>query len=67
MRVELQLDAASAAAAGLLLQHGLSGTVEVALEDVSPAVLLLRSMGQRLAPPLRPAAPAVASLAGTAP
>ncbi len=37
---------------GLALQHGLSGRVEVALEAVSPAVLLLRSMGQRLGAPV---------------
>ena len=34
-----------------LLQHGLSGSVEVALESVSPAVLLLRAAGQKLAGP----------------
>lgn len=31
---------------GADLQHGLTGTVEVAIESVAPVVLLLRSMGQ---------------------
>ncbi|MFM9914816.1 MAG: HlyD family secretion protein [Rhizobacter sp.] len=47
LRVELVLEP-DAGAHQPTLQHGLSGTVEVALEDVAPAVLLLRSMGQRL-------------------
>ena len=47
LRAELELDAAGVPP-GLGLQHGLSGTVEVALEEVSPAVLLLRSMGRQL-------------------
>ena len=47
VRVELAL-APQAAGAGPALQHGLGGTVEVALEDVAPAVLLLRSMGRSM-------------------
>lgn len=35
--------------AGVQLQHGLPGTMEVTLETVAPARLLLRSTGQRLA------------------
>lgn len=54
LRVELRLDGGPQAAA-LPLRHGLSGSVEVALEEVSPATLLLRTLGRRLAP----AAPAV--------
>ena len=30
------------------LQHGLTGTIEVEVERVSPAALLLRSLGKRL-------------------
>ena len=35
--------------AGVRAQHGLPGTMEVTLESVSPARLLLRAIGQRLA------------------
>lgn len=48
LRAELEIDA-NGVPPGLALQHGLSGTVEVALEEVSPAVLLLRSVGRPLA------------------
>jgi membrane fusion protein (multidrug efflux system) len=47
LRAELAIEPGSSLR-GLALQHGQSGRVEVALEAVSPAVLLLRSMGQRL-------------------
>lgn len=50
LRVELALDAATTPA--LALQHGLPGTVEVALETVSPALLLLRAAGRRWAAPV---------------
>ncbi|HEX3684245.1 MAG TPA: HlyD family efflux transporter periplasmic adaptor subunit [Bryobacteraceae bacterium] len=43
VRVELALD--SAARPAVPLQHGLPGSVEVAVERVSPAALLLRSAG----------------------
>jgi multidrug resistance efflux pump len=43
VRVELALD--SAAPSTVPLQHGLPGSVEVAVERVSPAALLLRSAG----------------------
>lgn len=46
LRVELALDATQTRT-GLPLQHGLSGQVDVALEAVSPAQLLLRSLGAR--------------------
>jgi membrane fusion protein (multidrug efflux system) len=34
---------------GVALQHGLPGTVEISIETVSPAVLVLRASGQALA------------------
>jgi membrane fusion protein (multidrug efflux system) len=46
LRVELSLDGPGEIAQQLL-QHGLSGSVEVTLEDVAPAVMLLRSVGRR--------------------
>ncbi|MBL8275783.1 MAG: HlyD family efflux transporter periplasmic adaptor subunit [Pelomonas sp.] len=46
LRVELALDGVQTRT-GLPLQHGLSGQVEIALEAVSPAQLLLRSLGAR--------------------
>ncbi|MFO1329934.1 MAG: HlyD family efflux transporter periplasmic adaptor subunit [Rubrivivax sp.] len=59
LRAELELDAAGVPP-GLAPQHGLSGTVEVALEEVSPALLLLRSLGRSMAPAL-PVSTAVAA------
>jgi multidrug resistance efflux pump len=49
VRVELALMDPDAFAAPL--EHGLPGSVEVAVEEVSPAELLLRSAGQWLSPP----------------
>jgi membrane fusion protein (multidrug efflux system) len=46
IRVELGL--ASEAPSAIPLQHGLPGTVEIAVERVSPATLVLRGMGKRL-------------------
>ena len=48
LRVEFA--AARNAARGMALRHGLTGTVEVNIETVSPAVLLLRTVGQGVAP-----------------
>ncbi len=48
VRVELDPEAGESA---VPLQHGLPGTVEIAVEEVSPATLLLRAAGQLLAPP----------------
>lgn len=47
VRVEL---APHGEGAGLLKQHGLPGTVEVEVDQVAPAVMLLRASGQMLAP-----------------
>ncbi len=44
LRVEFA--AARNAARGMALRHGLTGTIEVSIETVSPAILLLRSAGQ---------------------
>jgi membrane fusion protein (multidrug efflux system) len=48
LRVEL---AVPAQATPIPMQHGLPGTVEVAVEKVAPATLLLRAAGRLLAPP----------------
>jgi membrane fusion protein (multidrug efflux system) len=52
VRVELSIDAGSAGT--VPLQHGLPGTVEVSLEDTSPAALVLRAAGVLLSQPSRP-------------
>jgi membrane fusion protein (multidrug efflux system) len=44
--VRVELHPLPAADSRLLLQHGLPGAVEISLEQVSPAVLLLRAIGQ---------------------
>lgn len=49
VRVELAVHAASALP--ILLQHSLPGTIEVMVERVSPATLVLRTAGQQLAAP----------------
>ena len=54
IRVELDLDAADAARP--IVQHGLPGSVSVAVEQTTPAVLLLRAAGMMLAPAAAPAA-----------
>ena len=51
VRVELAVDRALNA---VPLQHGLPGTVEVQVENVSPAVLLLRAAGQMISTPKTP-------------
>jgi len=50
-RLRVELVPAAVAHPTLPLQHGLPGTVEVDTEQVSPAVLLLRAVGQWLATP----------------
>jgi membrane fusion protein (multidrug efflux system) len=45
IRVELSVDSSNAAMAGLL-RHGLPGRVEVQLERISPATLVLREAGR---------------------
>ncbi len=53
VRIELTLkDAATA----VPIQHGLPGTVEVEVEQISPAALVLRAAGRRLAPTVAAAA-----------
>lgn len=51
VRVELALDRS---ATSIPLQHGLPGSVEVEVEDVSPATLLLRAAGQMVSSPRMP-------------
>jgi membrane fusion protein, adhesin transport system len=72
LRVELTLQPPVAGLGGpaLPLQHGLAGSVEVAIERVSPATLLLRAAGARLtgsAPPASTPTSAPAAVASTAP
>ena len=50
IRVELSVD--SNGASPIPLQHGLPGTVEVEVERVSPATLVLRAAGKLLARPV---------------
>jgi membrane fusion protein (multidrug efflux system) len=49
-RVRVELAVAAGQSASLQLQHGLPGTVEVEVERVSPAALVLRAAGKRLSP-----------------
>ncbi len=44
------------AAAGVALQHGLPGAIEVEIEAASPAALVWRAAGQKLSAPPRPLA-----------
>lgn len=48
LRVELEVDAASAPR--IPLEHGMTGTVEIEVERISPAALLLRTLGKALHP-----------------
>jgi membrane fusion protein (multidrug efflux system) len=54
IRVELHLPAATPTA--IPLQHGLPGAVEVEVERISPATLVLREVGKHLGVPARNAA-----------
>jgi membrane fusion protein, adhesin transport system len=55
LRVEFA--AAKNATHGMTLRHGLTGIVEVNIEAISPAALLLRTVGQSVAPPSKAMAP----------
>jgi membrane fusion protein (multidrug efflux system) len=50
-RVRVELEVLPDAPAGIPQQHGLPGTVEIEVEHVSPATLVLRSLGQFLSRP----------------
>jgi len=50
-RIRVEFTPRTAWPAGVHAQHGLPGTMEVTLETVSPARLLLRTVGQRLSGP----------------
>lgn len=62
LRVELRLDAGVSAAP---LQHGLPGAAEVAVEQVSPATLVMRAAGLWLEPQAQAATVQAAMPAGT--
>jgi multidrug resistance efflux pump len=49
IRVELRLDPLDRSP--IPRRHGLPGTVEIEVEHISPAMLVLRAVGRRLAPP----------------
>ncbi|MEM9490750.1 MAG: HlyD family efflux transporter periplasmic adaptor subunit, partial [Myxococcota bacterium] len=51
IRVELALDAIASTA--IPIGHGLTGTVEVQLDQISPATLVLRAAGRMVAEPAR--------------
>ena len=55
LRVELAAE--RDATRGVTLRHGLTGIIEVTIEQASPAALLLRTLGQSVAPPSKAAAP----------
>jgi membrane fusion protein (multidrug efflux system) len=48
--VRVELTPRDSARSSLLMQHGLPGTVEVVVDRVAPALMLLRVSGQMLAP-----------------
>ena len=50
-RVRVELTVSSQPTARLPLQHGLPGTLEVEVEQATPATLVLRAAGQLLAKP----------------
>ncbi len=45
-RVQVELEPTPEEGSAIPLQHGLPGTVEIALEDISPFALVLRSVGK---------------------
>ena len=50
-RVRVELDITSEPSGRIPLQHGMTGTTEIEVDTVSPAVLVLRATGQLLARP----------------
>ena len=52
--VRVELSVAPDARTAIPLQHGLPGSVEVEVEQVSPAILVLRAAGRQLASPVVP-------------
>lgn len=55
-RVRVELQVAEDTGAAIPMQHGLPGSVEIAVERLSPAALVLRAAGRRLSPPTHAAA-----------
>lgn len=58
--VRVEFEPAAHAAPRLALQHGLPGAIEVGIEEISPAQLVLRAAGRFDAPPQQPPAPPAA-------
>lgn len=56
--VRVEFAPESTPASSMLMQHGLPGTIEVNVEKVAPALLILRASGQLLANPIQPSAQA---------
>ena len=52
VRVELAIEGQTES--GIVLQHGLPGAVEVEVERIAPATLILRNAGKMLASPVTP-------------
>jgi membrane fusion protein (multidrug efflux system) len=52
-RIRVELDLAPRAESRIPMQHGLPGTLEIEVERASPAALVFRAAGRRLAAPAR--------------
>jgi membrane fusion protein (multidrug efflux system) len=60
-RVRVELDVLDARSSRIPLQHGMTGVVEIEVERVTPAVLVLRMVGRKLAPDRASSSPPAAS------
>lgn len=60
VRVEFAID--DRADSAFILQHGLTGSVEIKVEDITPAMLVLRASGQMISRPAAPTAVVTASI-----
>lgn len=56
-RIRVELEVRAPSSSRIPIQHGLPGALEVEIERVSPAVLVLRAAGQRLSAPSQPNLP----------
>ena len=56
--VRVEFMPVAAPARNIVMQHGLPGSVEVAVEQTSPALLILRAAGQMASQPAQPPQPA---------
>jgi membrane fusion protein (multidrug efflux system) len=57
--VRVEFTPLAASARNIVMQHGLPGSIEVSVEETSPAVLILRAAGQMSSKPMQQAAQAV--------